>query len=228
MRDDERQEIRGLEIFANMAEPSFDAMMQAAYAQEFPAQLQLVRQGGRADFLHVLVEGTVELFAEWNGHDTTMAILRPVTSFILAACMRDAHYLMSARTLQPSRIVLIPAVDIRETFRRDPDFAVDAANELASAYRSMVRHAKSLKLRNSRERLAAYLLRLSAENGGAAGFMLPHEKRLLASHLGMTPESLSRAFRALSDHGVHIQGMRVTLTDPDQVRDIAVPDPLID
>lgn len=228
MRDEERNEIRGLALFRNMATPGFDALMQAAYAQEFPAQLQLARQGVRANFLHVLVEGSVELFAEWNNRDTTMAIVSPVSSFILAACIKDAQHLMSARTLEPCRLVLIPAVDVRAAFRRDSEFALDAINELASGYRTMVRHAKNLKLRNSRERLAAYLLQQSAEQGGATGFVLPHEKRLLASYLGMTPESLSRAFKALSESGVHIQGMRATITDFNLLRTIAVPDSLME
>lgn len=228
MRDQDRTEIRGLRPFSNMATPSFDAMMQAAYAQEFPTQLQLIRQGSRASFLHVLVEGAIELFAEWNGQDTTMAILRPVTSFILAACIRDADHLMSARTLSPCRVVLIPAVDVRAAFRRDSEFAFDAIEDLAFGYRSMVRHAKNLKLRSSRERLAAYLLTLSDEMGGVAGFSLPHEKRLIASYLGMTPESLSRCFKSLTTEGVHIAGSRITLTDRTRLAAVARPGPLID
>lgn len=228
MRQEDRAEIRGLRPFDNMSTPSFDAMMQAAYSQEFPAGLQLVRQGTRASFLHVLVDGSIELFAEWNGQDTTMAILRPVASFILAACIRDADHLMSARTLKPSRVVLIPAVDVRAAFRRDSEFAFDVIEELAFSYRSMVRHAKNLKLRSSRERLAAYLLKLSQDHGGKAGFSLPHEKRLMASYLGMTPESLSRCFKSLASDGVHIAGARVTLTDRARLEAIARPDPLID
>lgn len=228
MTDHDLQDIRELKLFRNMATPSFDALIQAAYAQEFPAELQLVRQGARANFLHVLIEGRVELFAEWNGRDTTMAIVEPVTSFILAACLRDARHLMAARTLQPSKLVLIPAADVRAAFRRDPDFAVDAASELASGYRSIVRHTKNLKLRNSKERLAAFLLQQSAAHGGSQGFTLPYEKKLVASYLAMTPESLSRAFRALADHGVHNRGARVTITDPQLLQAVAAPDPLID
>lgn len=228
MRDEERAEIRQLTPFRNMASPSFDALMQAAYAQEFPTQLQLIRQGSRASFLHVLIEGTVALFAEWNGQDTAMAILSPVSSFILAACVRDAAHLMSARTLQPCRVVLIPAADVRAAFRRDPDFAVDAIDELALEYRSMVRLAKNLKLRSSQERLAAYLLHVSDALGGAAGFNLPHEKRLIASYLGMTPESLSRGLSRLAEAGVHTAGARITLTDRARLAEIAMPDALMD
>ncbi len=142
--------------------------------------------------------------------------------------MRDAPYLMSARTLQRSRIVLIPAVDVRAAFGRDHGFALAAVQELSEGYRNLVRHAKNLKLRNARERLGAYLWQRSLEEGGTQGFVLPQEKRLLASYLGMTPESLSRAFKALRDHGVHIDGMRITITDPAALKALVQPNNLLD
>lgn len=228
MREEDRAEIRNLPLFRDMASPAFDALMHAAYDQVFPAQLELIHQGEGANFLHVVLEGAVELYAHWRERDTTMAVVQPVATFILAACMRDAPYLMSARTLQRSRIVLIPAVDVRAAFARDPGFAMAAVQELSEGYRSLVRHAKNLKLRNARERLGAYLLQKSLEAGEAKGFVLPQEKRLLASYLGMTPESLSRAFKALKAHGVHIDGMRVTITDPAALRALAQPDSLLD
>ena len=228
MRPNERPEIRRLPLFRDMRSEQFDALMQAAYAQVFPAQLDLITQGDRADFLHVIVEGSVELYAGWRARETTMAILRPLGTFILAACIRDQPYLMSARTLEKSRIVLIPAPDLREIFARDTAFAHAIVNELAQCYRSTIRHAKNLKLRTSRERLAAYVLRQSQREGGAQGFVIPVEKRMLASYLGMTAENLSRAFRALQDNGVKIDGHRVIITDRPALVALAGPDPLID
>ncbi|UFM64499.1 helix-turn-helix domain-containing protein [Paracoccus sp. MA] len=228
MREEDRNDIRNLPLFRDMTSPAFDALLHAAYDQVFPAQLELIRQGEGANFLHVVLEGAVELYAHWQGRDTTMAVVQPVATFILAACMRDAPYLMSARTLQRSRIVLIPAVDVRAAFARDPGFALATVQELSEGYRNLVRHAKNLKLRNARERLGAYLLQRFSAAGGAQGFVLPQEKRLLASYLGMTPESLSRAFRALREHGVHIDGMRVTITDLGALTDLVRPDSLLD
>ncbi len=193
MRSEDLAEVRNLPLFRNMRRVSFDALMQAAYAQQFPAGLELIRQGARADFLHVVVEGRVELSAEWQGRSTTMAVVHPVETFILAACIRDLPYLMSARTLEPSRLLLIPASDLRAIFRSDAEFAVSIVGELAGAFRSMARHAKNLKLRSSRERVAGYLLEQSDRAGGAGRFALQIEKRLVASYLGMTAENLSRA-----------------------------------
>ncbi|MTH76844.1 helix-turn-helix domain-containing protein [Paracoccus aestuariivivens] len=213
MRDKDLTDIKGLALFQDMKPENFDRMMRGAYDQEFPEHLQLFQQGGKADFLHVLIEGTVVLSADWREREATMAVVRPVSSFILAACMLDMTLLMSARTLSRSRLVLIPSQDVREIFRIDPDFAVAANRQLAMGYRQMVDHAKGLKLRRARERLAAYILDVSEKHGHATEIVIEQEKRILASYLGMTPESLSRAFKSLAEDGVHVHGANVTIND---------------
>lgn len=228
MRDDEKPNLRRLPLFREMMTQTFDDLMQIAYSQTFPPQLELIRQGEYADFLHIIIEGSVELRATWNGRDTAMGVAHPVSTFILAACVCDEPYLMSARTLERSRIIMIPAADVRVTLRRDSDFAMAAMRELAGGYRTFVRYTKNLKLRDSLERLAAYILYQSHKLDDASTLVLPVEKRHLASYLGMTPENLSRSIRAIRDHGVTVRGMQITITDRARLAAVAVPDPLID
>jgi CRP/FNR family transcriptional regulator, transcriptional activator FtrB len=228
MRPGELSEIRDLPLFRDMRGECFDRLMQAAYVQHFPEGLTMIRQGEPADFLHVLLEGQVELYAAWAGREATMAVLRPLGTFILAATIRDAPCLMSARTLERSRIMLIPSSDLRLVFRQDSDFASAIIQELAGGYRAMVRHAKGLKLRNSRERIASYLMRQARIAGDVRSFHLPVEKRLLASYLGMTAENLSRAMKSLEPDGLKVDGTRIIITDPDRLALVAQPDPLID
>jgi len=227
VRDSELSQVRGLPLFRTMADDSFAMLMRAAYDQTFPAYVQLIEQGAAPDFLHIVVEGAVELFASWQERETTMAVVRPVSSFILAACIKDAPYLMAARTLEKTRIILLPSVDLRAVFRIDHEFAMATINELASCYRSVVRHTKDIKLRNARERLAAYILR-KTHNSKSASFILPIEKRLLASYLGVTPESLSRTMKSLQDVGAKVDGQRVIITDRKALEAVAHPSSLID
>lgn len=206
-------QVRKLPLFDGVADATLRMLFRAAYDQVIPPHVNIVEEGTPADFLHVVVEGMVELYGAANGREATMAVVRPVSTFILAACVSDAPYLLSARTLQRSRILLIPSENVRAVIADDRRFAHNAMQELAGTFRGLVRHTKNLKLRNTRERIAAYLLRQSRLMGNVAGFTLPVEKRLIASYMGMTPENLSRALKSLAEDGCKVVGQRVVITD---------------
>lgn len=228
MPESDYPDIRGLHLFSGMADERFKALMRGSYVQTFPPQIDLIIEGDPSDFLHVILSGTVELTAQWNGRETTMATVRPVSTFILAATIRDAPYLMSAKTLEKSRIALIPSQDVRHVFSTDSDFARAIVAELAQCYRSVVKSQKDLKLRTALERLANYLLRQQAKHDGAKQFELTLEKRKLASFLGMTPENLSRAFKGLQPYGVEVRGHIITINDNGDLTQFAKPSLLID
>jgi CRP/FNR family transcriptional activator FtrB len=211
-----------------MAEANFDELMQAAFLQRFPPQVQLITEGDPADFLYIVVEGGVELFAANNGRETSIEIVRPVSTFILAAVLRDAAYLMSGRTVEGSQILMIPAETVRETFARDHVFARAVVRELSGRYRAVVKALKNHKLRNAVERLANCLLRLHQEQGSSGMLTLQVDKRTLAALLGMTPENLSRAFSTLRPYGVEVNGREIRLTQLADLRALAKPSPLID
>lgn len=220
-------ELRGLDLFSGLKSDSFETLMRGAYVQNFPPKIDLITEGEPPDFLHVVVSGSVDLYSAWNGRETSMATVRPVSTFILAATIKDAPYLMSARTLEKSRIVLLPSEDVRSIFDEDSAFARSVVIELAQCYRAVVKNTKNLKLRTSLERLANYVLRqqMAAQSDT---FELRMEKRRLASFLGMTPENLSRAIKGLHAYGVAFEGNQITVTDAEDLRSFAKPDRYID
>lgn len=227
MLESHHDDIQGLSLFADMEQTSFDALMRGAYVQNFPPRVDLTTEGETPDFLHIVVSGAVDLYATWNERETSMATVRPVSAFILAATINNAPYLMSSRTLEKSRIVLLPSEDVRAIFASDGAFARAIVTELAKSYRKMVKNTKDLKLRTSLERLANYLLRERGRSK-ADEFELNMEKRRLASLLGMTPENLSRACKGLAPYGVEVHGHRIRINDPDGLTRFAKPSPLID
>lgn len=228
MAEPQYPEVRALGLFSDMAEVHFQSLMRGAYVQNFPPQIELITEGGPSDFLHVVLSGAVDLFSTWNGRDTSLATVRPISTFILAATIRNAPCLMSARTLEKSRIVLIPSQDVRAVFDSDGNFARAIVAELAKCYRAVIKSQKDLKLRSSLERLANYLLREQKRAGGGATFALDFEKRRVASVLGMTPENLSRAFKGLQPYGVIVHGTRISIGDQADLERFAKPSPLID
>ncbi len=228
MRACDMDRVKALPLFADVTPESFRVATAGAHLQRFPAGTMLLLEGDPVDFLYVLLDGQVELHGTWNDHETVLAILRPVSTFILAALVLDADALMSARTLERCEILMIPGDAIRTAMALDPGFAIAVSRDLAGCYRGLVRTIKNHKLRNSVERLANYLLALRAAHNSSSVVRLHHEKRVLASLLGMSPENLSRAFAALQAHGVSVQGPVVTLANLAALESLAKPDPLID
>jgi len=228
LRQADWKTVRALPLFHDMTEGHFDELMRAAFLQRFPQHVALIREGEMPDFLHIVVDGSVELFATHERHETTIDIIRPVTTFILAAVIHDDVYLKSARTLTPAQILMIPAQTVRDVFDRDAAFARAIVTELATRYRSVVRALKNEKLRNSAERLANWILRADARQGNQRSIELTFDKRTLASHLGMTPENLSRNLALLAKYGVKSSGRDIRIEDAAALAQFAKPNALID
>jgi CRP/FNR family transcriptional activator FtrB len=222
------ERVRALPLFVGASDDLFRDVMGGAFLQRFPGGTTLLTEGDPVDFLYVLLEGAVELEGTWNDKATTLAVLRPVSAFILAAVVLDSSALMSAHTLEASQILMVSGEALRRAMQRDAGFGFTVAQELAGCYRGVVRALKNQKLRGGIERLANYLISQQASQGGAPTLTLPHEKRVLASLLGMTPENLSRAFAGLADYGVSVNGPAVTIGRPGLLQRLAKPDPLID
>jgi CRP/FNR family transcriptional activator FtrB len=228
MRDTDAEIVRALPLFSGMQQAHFQTLIGAGYLQRFPHGVVLVHEGQKPDFLHILVEGSVEFFSTSRGRETTLSFLMPPGAFILAAVVLDQLYLKSARTTESSMVVLIPAGAVREVFSQDPAFARAVVAELAMRYRSLVKDLKNQRLRNGLERLANWVLAHNEKIGRLGRFKLPMEKRALANLLGMRPEHLSRSLAELVDLGVRVEGTDVTIVDLGTLTKFAKPDPLID
>ena len=228
MRSVDIERVRALPLFASAQARTFDSLVAGAFLQKFPAGTTLLMEGDPVDFLYVLIGGLVELQGTWNDKETTLAVLRPISTFILAAVVLDADALMTARTIERSDILMISGEAVRRAMIEDAQFAVAVAQELSGCYRGLVRTVKNQKLRGASERLANYLVAERVSQGGGPTLVLPHEKRVLASLLGMTPENLSRAFANLADYGILVNGPEVSILRPTQLERLAKPDRLID
>lgn len=228
MRIEDLEEARRHPFLEGVCPPVVESLLRGAFLQRFPAHVELAREGEPADFLHVIADGQIELFAGHNARETTVSVIGPGQSFIVAAVLLDRIYLKSARTILPSRLLLLPADAVRQGFAEDATLARHLAIELALAYRGLVKELKNQKLRSNLERLANWLLVRDAETGGRGRFVLPFDKRVLAARLGMAPEVLSRSFAALAPYSVTVAGADIALNDIAVLQKLARPCPTID
>lgn len=210
-------------------EPSLQQrLLEHAEVRTYPKGKILFEEGGSPDCLFVLIEGMVELYTRKGKKDAVVLIMWPNDVFMPAAALYDEPYLLSGRTLAPSRALLMNARYVREQVACNPDLAERLTRVLAGLFRMAVRHIKDLKHRNGAARLGAFLYRLAEETGKNGYADLPLPKAVLASRLGLTAESLSRSLHTLSEHGLTVRGSRIIITDRQRLSDFCDPDPLID
>ena len=226
MRPHELAQLKNLPLFREMQGGHFESLLDAALLQQFPAGVVLIHEGTPADFLHVLVDGLVEIFSEQGDSEWGISLLKPVSTFILAAVVVDQTYLNSARTLAPSRILLIPAERVRAVFDQDVAFARTVAKELALAYRSSVKKLKGYMARSTVERLANWILTEARDENGSV--VIPFDRGTLASHIGTSRESLSRNLAFLTEHGIRVRGREIIIDSRPQLEALARPQHLID
>lgn len=228
MRPHEFVQLRELPLFSGMAPENLERLLDAALLQQFPAGVVLIREGAQADFLHVLVDGLVEIYTEQDGGEWGISLINPISTFILAAVVLEQPYLNSVRTLTESRVLLVPASRVRELFDKDVAFARAMARQLALAYRTSVKKLKGYMARSSVERLANWILTEAQKSTHHSNVVIPFDRGTLASHIGTTRENLSRNLAHLTDHGVRIRGREIVIDNPDQLAMFARPQRFID
>jgi CRP/FNR family transcriptional activator FtrB len=228
MQLNEINAVRNLALFRGVSKKDFEFLMEGASLSKFAKGDVMIREGQMPKYLHLVVDGGVELFANFEDKETTLDIAKPGATFILAAVIRDEIYLKSARAVMPSSILMIPASAVRDVFGRDAAFARSVVNELALRYRTIVRALKNEKLRTTTERLANWISNTERSQGNRGIVELEYDKKTLASLLGMTPANLSRELAFLSEHGIAKNGRQIILTDRQALAAYARATPLID
>ncbi len=162
-----------------------------------------------------MLEGWVKLVRlSTAGTETVVDVFTRGRSFGEAVAIRGDVYPVSAEAVTAVRTVCVPARELRAQLQAKPEVALAILSSTFVHLHSLVGQLEQLKARSGGQRVAQFLLSLAPQGAvHEAEFVLPYDKTLIAARLGMTPESLSRAFAMLRRHGVDIRRSRARVTD---------------
>ncbi len=219
MRADDIADLKGTELLSALADSSFNRLVEGGLAQRLPPGAVLFEEGDRAEFLHVVLAGRIALTAD--GPDDREAVIEIFAAgevLIAPAVVLDLPYLMSARVTEAARVAMLPAANLRRAMTEDPVASLAMAQILARHWRILIKQIKELKLRSTTERIGSYLLGQLSAGDGPQTIRLSEDRGTIASRLGMSPESLSRAFAQLRQIGVSGRGRTVIVAEPEKLR----------
>ncbi len=198
------QSLRMVPFFAAMQDEDLRWVVgNAGLVLASPGQV-LFRQGDLADKFYVLLNGYVELsvHAPVGGDRSILEILETGEVFAHAAVLNEEAYPVSASVLEQARLLVIDGRAFRQRLEQRFDLVLLMLAQLSGRLRGLIGQLTELKMKNTSQRLAGFLLSLTDAEDGEVTVSIPYDKRLVADKLGMKPETLSRAFAKLRSLGV--------------------------
>lgn len=208
------EQLAKLPLFAGLERSELFRLIGEAWTEDRPADSLIFLDGDPATSLYVVLGGWVKLFRSTpDGNESVIAVISAGDSFAEAAVFEEVTYPVSAATVVDSRLLVIPAAPFLARMLEEGRLAIKMMASMSRRLRQLVHQVEDLSLKSSVERLAGYISGLCSDTSGATVVRLPLDKSLIARHLGMQPETLSRSFARLRGHGIVADGDRVMISD---------------
>lgn len=212
-------------LFRGLAETDVKALLSGAEIRGVDAEAVLYCQGDLVDCFHVVLAGHVELTLEAWGHCSVIEVARAGSILGDAAMFGGGRFLMSARGLTQATVLSIPADSFLTKLGARFDIIAHMLSTLSSGLRGQVRQIAELKLKSTAQRLGSFLLSMADAPSGRVVVSFPYDKKLVASQLGMKPETLSRSLVKLAAAGVaSMPDNAVVIADLNRLREFCTED----
>ena len=214
MTEEDRKAVMRLPIFEGLSNETVISLTMEASTVIYDVSTLLLSHGEPITNFFVVLRGRVRLFVlTANGRQSIIDVIEPVRSFGEAALFGSGVVPVNVEAEQGTRLIKIPGGPILRRLVEDAELARKMMDSLARRQRPLINQIGNLKIRSPIQRLSMTLLGWSSNTAGSAIIRIPISKTELASHIGITPESLSRAWDRLRHLGVTCQGTSVTISD---------------
>lgn len=214
-REEIGDRVRQARSFAGLSEATLDQVLRSGHVRKVAQGQILVHQGDQPQNLYVVLEGRLKAsLASEEGSEMALRVVVPGNSCMAAILFTGHPSPVTVQALDDVTLWALPATFVKKLVLDSSEFAGNMLTIAVSRYRTSIDHIHALALKTPLQRIGHYLLCEHISHGATdLTFELPYRKSVLASHLGMTPETLSRSFARVRDLGIRIDGQNVRLRD---------------
>ena len=206
-------------LLAGLSHPARRAVAAHAQRRDVDRGAALYREGDPAHAFHFLAAGKIKrVVCSAEGSERVIDLVLPGDTIGLCEVFSSSGFACRAEALEPSTVVEISHAAIDHAMDLDPRLPRRIISAIADRNTGLVRDIAASHFHSACRRVLDYLRHLAdsvaeIDDGASPSFVLPVRKHLLAAQLGLSPETLSRVFRDLSEVGlISVTGPRITLS----------------
>jgi CRP/FNR family transcriptional regulator, dissimilatory nitrate respiration regulator len=215
-------DLRSCYLLQRLSEEQLQRVSQRALRVHLSEGQILFNQGEPADRFFLVLRGQIKLYRlSPNGNEKIIEIIGQGNTFAEAMMFLERPgYPVCATALTTSELVSIDARDFRQLLSDSVGTCFILLGDMSQRLRGLIRQIDDLTLHTATNRVAAYLLAKSREEG--MEFDLDIRKGVLASRLSVKPETFSRIIKQLNERGiVRVDGCRVRVLKLDALEALA-------
>lgn len=216
--------VRRVPIFAELAPDQQDVVALLARPVDVSQGALLHRAGEATRVLFVVHQGHLKVSHLFpTGRQRLLRVASPGDVVGEHAFLTGAPPDYEVEALEPTQVCAFASADLTRLVAHYPAIALSMLRSLSERLTDAERRLAQTTV-DVPSRLAAFLLELPPANGDPARVRLPWPKKDVASYLGTTPESLSRALSGLQQLGaIGVHGADVELRNPAALDALAEP-----
>lgn len=213
--------LRRVYLFSGLEDDEYlEAVAHASALTLEPGQI-LFSQGDQAEAFFWVAEGVVRLFrASPQGDEKVIDLIGANRFFAEAVLFMGSRYPVNASAQSQTRLIAFDGRSFREWLARDANRCFRLLAAMSARMHKLVNEIDRLTLMKGADRLLQYLLDHSdPDETGRHKVELEAPKQVIASRIGVKPETFSRLLHKLTDIGcVEMDGNILYIRDPEAMR----------
>ncbi|NJM06298.1 Crp/Fnr family transcriptional regulator [Candidatus Gracilibacteria bacterium] len=202
MTDSPRQIIAQIALFADLPEPTLQALTTLAVSTKRAAGVTIQLQGEPAEAMYLVASGRVKIYRlSSGGREQILNVIGPTGMFNAVPIFDGGVCPASAETLGEVSLLVLPRQPLLECIDRHPLLARAFLAEFTARMRHLVDLVDTLALHTVQGRLARLLLEqaAAAERGEAIASITQAQ---MAAHLGTVREMVGRTLKSFEELGL--------------------------
>ncbi len=179
-------------IFNHLNPNEMQEIVKESYSSTHAKGQTIYQAGEKSDGLYIVHKGRVKIYRlSDNGKEQLVRILEPGDFTGELSLFNESVHDAYAEALEPVELCVMGRDNFQQFLMKYPAIALKVLTEFSTRLAKTEKQAASIAMESTETRIAIYLADL-VEEQKRSDITLPMSRKDLASHLGTTPETVSR------------------------------------
>ncbi len=195
-----------LDLFKNVEVEYLVELLKSVHIVQYQKQETVSFNSRKHSNLYINYEGLLKLTKiDESGDEVVMSIINK--GGVVSPMYFSAHYDVCADFVKKTTMLSFPKDAVNKLLGKSHQFSLNTIKFLANNVQELMLTSELLQLKTAKEKVGWYLAHVKINHS----LELPFSKSLIASYLGMKPESFSRALAELKKEGVQLEDKKILL-----------------